>query len=171
MSPTRIDDLRRRLHDDPSSIAFAQLAEELRRAGQLEEAIVVCRTGLASCPDHVSARVTLGRSLAGLGRIEEASRELEAALQLDPDHRGAARALAEIRAGSPHLPAALRPSTEGPGATASAPSTEPGPSDGDRPAGARGAIDPAEYLRIVRTLAALESWLAAIHVTRAGRHP
>ena len=59
----RIEDLRRRIQKDPASIAFAQLAEEYRRAGQYAEAIDVCRAGLALHPGYLSARVTLaGRS-------------------------------------------------------------------------------------------------------------
>jgi hypothetical protein len=30
-------------------------------------------------------------------------------------------------------------------------------------------VDEDEYIRIIRTLTALEAWLAAIHVTRDGR--
>ena len=43
----RIEDLRRRVQKDPASIAFAQLGEEYRRAGQSKEAVEVCRAGLA----------------------------------------------------------------------------------------------------------------------------
>jgi hypothetical protein len=32
---------------DPASIAFAQLAEEYRRAGQLPDAVAACKAGLA----------------------------------------------------------------------------------------------------------------------------
>ena len=56
---SRIAGLRRRLREDPASIAFAQLGEELRRAGRHQEAVDVCRAGLASYPAYLSARVTL----------------------------------------------------------------------------------------------------------------
>jgi len=59
---SRINDLRLRVERDPASIAFAQLAEEYRRAGQLDEAVQTCRTGLATHPEYSSARVTLGRA-------------------------------------------------------------------------------------------------------------
>ena len=42
----RIEELRRRVQTDPASIAFAQLAEEYRRAGSYEDAIAICRAGL-----------------------------------------------------------------------------------------------------------------------------
>ena len=35
----RIGELRRRFEKDPSSIAFAQLAEEYRRSGNLDQAV------------------------------------------------------------------------------------------------------------------------------------
>ena len=62
-----IDDLRRRVDSDPASIAFAQLAEEYRRAGRHQEAVDVCRGGLTRHPGHLSAQVTLGRALTALG--------------------------------------------------------------------------------------------------------
>ena len=68
----RIEALRKRLQRDPGSIAFAQLAEECRRAGRFHEAIEVCRAGLARHPGYLSARVTLGRALLEIGDIESA---------------------------------------------------------------------------------------------------
>jgi tetratricopeptide (TPR) repeat protein len=68
----RIDDLRRRIASDPTSIAFAQLAEELRRAGRPGEAIEVSLAGLEIYPDHASARITLGRALVELKQLEKA---------------------------------------------------------------------------------------------------
>ena len=53
-------------------MAFAQLAEECRRAGANDEAVGICRAGLAHHPDYLSARVTLGRALIELGRLDEA---------------------------------------------------------------------------------------------------
>ena len=59
MSDTlRIENLRRRVQGDPASIAFAQLAEEHRRLAQYQEAVEVCRAGLAVHPTYLSARVT-----------------------------------------------------------------------------------------------------------------
>jgi predicted Zn-dependent protease len=92
-----IEALRRRVHQDPASIAFAQLGEELRRAGHFAEAVRVCQTGLAFYPEYLSARVTLGRSLLELGRIDEAERELETVLVTSPEHVAATRALADLR--------------------------------------------------------------------------
>jgi tetratricopeptide (TPR) repeat protein len=93
---SRIEDLRRRVQQDPASIAFAQLAEEYRRAGQLEESIAICRTGLAIHPGYLSARVTLGRALLELGQLEQAHHELQTVLSSSPDNLAATRGLAEV---------------------------------------------------------------------------
>lgn len=92
----RIHDLERRVHRDPASIAFAQLAEEYRRGGRLDDAVRVCRVGLERYPAYVSARVTLGRTLIALEQYTEAHAELEAAVRLAPDNLAAVHALAEL---------------------------------------------------------------------------
>ena len=92
----RIDELRRRVKQDPASLAFAQLAEEYRRLGEFEEAVHVARAGLAMHPTYFSARVTLGRALLQLARLGDARRELEFVLKAAPEHLAAARALDEI---------------------------------------------------------------------------
>jgi len=92
----RIEELRRRVQRDPASIAFAQLAEEYRRVGRLQEAIDVCLTGLGIHPGYVSARVTLARALMGLDRLEEARSEFEVVLKRAPENLAAVRGLSEI---------------------------------------------------------------------------
>ena len=92
----RIDDLRRRVQKDPASIAFAQLAEECRRAGRFEESVEVCRAGLDIHPGYLSARVTLGRALVELDALDDAQTELELVLKSAPENLAAIRGLAEI---------------------------------------------------------------------------
>ena len=92
----RIEDLRRRVQRDPASIAFAQLAEEYRRAGQFDDAVQVCRSGLGIHPGYLSARVTLGRALLELGQLESAQHELQMVLVNAPDNLAAIRGIAEI---------------------------------------------------------------------------
>jgi len=96
VSPSRIDELRRRVQNDPASIAFAQLAEEYRRAGQTDEAVRVCREGLVRHPGYLSARVTLGRALLDLGELAEARGEFEFVVAEAPENLAAVRGLAEI---------------------------------------------------------------------------
>ena len=93
----RIEDLRRRVQRDPTSIAFAQLAEECRRAGHFQESVAVCRAGLEIHPGYLSARVTLGRSLIELNDLDTALAELEQVLKSAPDNLAAIRGVAEIR--------------------------------------------------------------------------
>jgi tetratricopeptide (TPR) repeat protein len=93
----RIEELRRRVDKDPASILFAQLAEELRRGGEYEDAIRVCRQGLAHHPDYLSARVTLGRALLETAQFEKARSELEQVVRVAPDNLAAIRALAAIQ--------------------------------------------------------------------------
>jgi tetratricopeptide (TPR) repeat protein len=93
---TSIEQLERRVKADPTSIAFAALAEEYRRAGRFREAIEVCRAGLARHPAYLSARVTLGRALIEVGELDAAKAELEQVLAAAPENLAAIRALAEI---------------------------------------------------------------------------
>jgi tetratricopeptide (TPR) repeat protein len=92
----RIEELRRRIQKDPASIAFAQLAEEHRRAGELDDAVRVCRAGLAQHPAYLSARITLGRALLELGRYDEAASEFDYVTKAAPDNLTAVRELADI---------------------------------------------------------------------------
>ena len=92
----RIEDLRRRVQRDPASIAFAQLAEELRRAEQFQESVDICRAGLAIHPGYLSAHVTLGRALLELNQLDEAQSELELVLKSAPENLAAIRGLGEI---------------------------------------------------------------------------
>jgi tetratricopeptide (TPR) repeat protein len=98
----RIEDLRRRVLKDPASIAFAQLAEEYRRAGDCEEAVRVCEAGLAQHPAYLSARVTLGRALFELGRLDDARTEFLRVLDAAPDNLIAVGKLAEIHQRTQH---------------------------------------------------------------------
>jgi tetratricopeptide (TPR) repeat protein len=96
VAPDRIAELQRRVLSDPSSIAFAQLGEELRRVGANDQAIVVCRTGLERHPGYLSARVTLGRALVELDQLDEAHAELSIVVANASDNLAAIRGLAEI---------------------------------------------------------------------------
>jgi predicted Zn-dependent protease len=92
----RIDELRRRVGNDPASVAFAALAEEYRRAGRHEDAISTCMAGLVRHPAYVSARVTLGRALVETGKYDDARVEFEHVLRLAPENLAAIRALAAL---------------------------------------------------------------------------
>jgi tetratricopeptide (TPR) repeat protein len=183
MANPRIEDLRRRVDKDPASIAFAQLAEEYRRTGDLQQAIEVARAGLDVHPGYLSARVTLARALVERGNIDDAQREFETVLKAAPDNLAAIRGLAEI-----HHRETLVPDTH-PGFAAHAlePSGEAdvvaSPRAGavsERPAERSeeegwvdlsfAAVEPITEAAPAPVVAALEQFLAAIHVARAERH-
>jgi tetratricopeptide (TPR) repeat protein len=96
MPANRIDDLRRRVDADPTSIAFAALAEEYRRLGQFQDAVDVCRRGLERHPAYLSAKVTLARALIELSQLDEAQRELDEVLRIAPENLAAIRARADV---------------------------------------------------------------------------
>lgn len=102
--PPRLEELKRRVKQDPASIAFAALAEEYRRAGQFFDAIEVCRAGLQRHPSYLSARVTLGRALLAVGEIDEGREHLEQVLRVAPENLAAIRALAEAHDARTDLP-------------------------------------------------------------------
>ena len=107
MANPRIDDLRKRLEKEPQSRLFAQLAEELRKDGDLSGAIRVARDGLEKHPAYVSARMTLGRALQDSGEIAGARSEFEAVLANAPDNILASRLLAGCLEGLGSTEAAL----------------------------------------------------------------
>jgi tetratricopeptide (TPR) repeat protein len=96
MPGSRIEDLRRRVDADPTSIAFAALAEEYRRVGQFQEAVDACRRGLERHPAYLSAKVTLARALIELNELDEAQRELDEVLRIAPENLAAIRARADV---------------------------------------------------------------------------
>jgi Flp pilus assembly protein TadD len=161
----RLEDLRRRIEKDPASIAFAQLAEECRRAGLHQEAVEVCRRGLITHPSYLSARVTLGRALLQLGQLEEAQHELGIVLSGAPQNLAAIRAMGEIcrRRGllaeaTMHYRAALTLSPNDPGLERAL---------GEVSTALSEAQHETETARARSQVAALEQFLTAIHVTRA----
>jgi len=179
----RIEDLRRRVQKDPASIAFAQLAEELRRAGALQEAVDVSLSGLAIHPSYLSARVTLGRALLELDRLEQAQTELERVLTGAPENLAARRGLGEIFNRRGHADEALVHYRAALALAPNDPDLEESVASLSRSLEARPAVSPVEEAVAssaleppdaardlsTRTVVALEGWLDAIHVARANR--
>ena len=81
-----IENLRTRWEQDPSPQLSMQLAEEYRRQNQREEAAEVLSRALEKNPDHVAARVALGRFRSELGQVDEACSLLERVVSEDPTH-------------------------------------------------------------------------------------
>jgi tetratricopeptide (TPR) repeat protein len=174
----RIDELRRRVHTDPTSIAFAQLAEELRRAGALQESVETCRAGLAIHPSYLSARVTLGRALVELGQLDDAESELSFVLSHAPENLSALRGLGEIcnRRGLldqalAHYRAALALAPNDPDLELTVTALLRAIERAASPPEVSFMAEPVGWVheRELRTLAALETWLDAINVARTYR--
>ena len=166
----RIEALRRRVEKAPASIAFAQLAEEYRRGGDYQQAITICREGLARHPGYLSAQVTLGRALIELGQLDEARKELEAVLRVAPDNLAAIRALAGIHeqlgdADLMALATAARAGENSPSPSASL--TEPSPAAEPAMLPPRPDVAIPMVQHTDPALPALEQWLTAIVADRA----
>lgn len=105
------DDIRAmtaQLAAEPASLVFLELAEALRRRGQLDAAYRIARTGLQRYPELADAHDLLGRILTDRGELDRAFEAWATAVQLEP-HRGSAHkglGFLYYRAGDPA--AALR---------------------------------------------------------------
>ncbi len=91
----RIEQLRYLLREDPSSRVFYQLAEVLRKQGEVAEAVAVLHAGLGHHPRYLAAWVSLGRAHLALGDLPQAERAFERALELDPQNAVAAKMIGE----------------------------------------------------------------------------
>lgn len=82
---------------DPTSRAFAPLAEAYRKAGKIEEALKVVQDGLARHPGMPPGLVTLGRIFIAQGRFADAKGPLEKAVKLSPENLAALTALGSVQ--------------------------------------------------------------------------
>ncbi|MBA3918011.1 MAG: hypothetical protein C0516_05425 [Gemmatimonas sp.] len=91
----RIDELRKKFEENPRRF-FAPLANELRKAGDLSQAIALCREHLPKQPGHMSGYIVFGQALYETGELDEARGVFEQALALDPENLIALRHLGDI---------------------------------------------------------------------------
>lgn len=114
----RLSTIRRyeeRLARDPTSLVFAPLADTYRKAGRIQDAIRLCREGLARFPQYVTARLILAKALLDDGNPDGALDEVRAILATSPREAQAHRLAGELyrRAGAlrdalDHLERAVR---------------------------------------------------------------
>lgn len=81
----RIEELRKKFDENPRRY-FAPLANELRKAGELTQAIALCRDHLPKQPGHMSGYIVFGQALFEVGELDEARSVFEQALTLDPEN-------------------------------------------------------------------------------------
>jgi predicted regulator of Ras-like GTPase activity (Roadblock/LC7/MglB family)/predicted Zn-dependent protease len=81
-----VDELKKRLAQNPDSLIFVPLADAYRKAGLLQEAIDVCKKGLEKHPTYMSARVVLGRIYGDKEMLDEAVEELKRVESVDVDN-------------------------------------------------------------------------------------
>ena len=91
----RIDELTKKFDENPRRY-FAPLANELRKAGELAQAIALCREHLPKQPGHMSGYIVFGQALYESGALDEARSVFEQALALDPENLIALRHLGDI---------------------------------------------------------------------------
>ena len=95
VSSPRIDELKKKFDENPRRY-FAPLANEYRKAGDLEQAIQLCRAYLPQQPGHMSGHIVFGQALFESGQYEEAKGVFETALTLDPENLIALRHLGDV---------------------------------------------------------------------------
>src|SRR5688500_2586491 len=91
----RIDELEKKFSENARRY-FAPLANEYRKAGDLDRAIEICRAHLPQQPGHMSGHVVYGQALYESRQLDEAKTVFEAALALDPENLIALRHLGDI---------------------------------------------------------------------------
>ncbi len=91
----RIDELLSKFDENPRRY-FAPLANEYRKAGDLTQAIALCREHLPKQPGHMSGHIVFGQALYEHGDLAEAQTVFESALALDPENLIALRHLGDI---------------------------------------------------------------------------
>jgi tetratricopeptide (TPR) repeat protein len=97
-----------RLAKDPTSLAFAQLADLYRKAGRAADAIATCRSGLQRYPHYTTARLILAKTLLAENDPTAALAEIEAILQVSPKDVQCHRLAAEAYRRLGHLDAAVK---------------------------------------------------------------
>ncbi len=105
---SEISKLTERISRDPRSKLFVPLAEEYKKAGDIEMSIHVLTEGLKNNPGYITAKSLLGRLLYDKGDMPGAQKELEEVVKAIPDNLIAQRKLGDIYALTGRRPDALK---------------------------------------------------------------
>ncbi|HEX7223577.1 MAG TPA: tetratricopeptide repeat protein [Candidatus Limnocylindrales bacterium] len=106
-SSDRIDELKRKFDENPRRY-FAPLANEFRKSGDFEQAILICQEFLPQQPGHMSGHIVYGQALYESERLDDARGVFETALSLDPENLIALRHLGDIASRQGDAPTARR---------------------------------------------------------------
>lgn len=82
----KIETFSQRLAEYPHSRWFAPLADLLRQAGHLEDALELLDDGLARHPEYISALVIKGQTLLDAGRTDQAREVLVRVMEIDSEN-------------------------------------------------------------------------------------
>lgn len=93
---SEIDKLTERILKDPRSKLFVPLAEEYKKAGDIEMAIHVLLEGINNNPGYITARSFLGKLLLAKGDLAGAQKEFEEVVKTVPDNLMARRKLGDL---------------------------------------------------------------------------
>jgi tetratricopeptide (TPR) repeat protein len=91
----RIEELKKKFDENPRRY-FAPLANEYRKAGDLQQAIAICQAHLPQQPGHMSGHIVYGQALFEARQFDQARTVFETALALDPENLIALRYLGDI---------------------------------------------------------------------------
>jgi tetratricopeptide (TPR) repeat protein len=92
---SEIEKLQRRYEEKPEQW-FAAYADAYRKAGELDVALEIVRSGIEERPNYVSGYIVLGRCLVDLGKDSEAQEAFEQVLALDAENIIALSNLGEV---------------------------------------------------------------------------
>jgi len=93
---SEIEKLEKRWAENPKGRNFAPLADAYRKAGELDRAFELCKSGLERHPDYVSAHIVYGRCYLDQKNDTAASQVFRKVLELDPENVLGLKLLAEI---------------------------------------------------------------------------
>lgn len=82
----QVQGYRRAMERNPGSLRFAEYADQLRQAGMLADATLLCARGLARHPGYATGHTVMGEIFLDQGLEGKAEREWREALRLDPTH-------------------------------------------------------------------------------------
>ena len=94
-SSARLDELKKRYDENPRRF-FAPLANEFRKAGNLNMAIGLCERHLAEQPSNMNGHVVYGQALFEAGRYDDSRATFSTAIALDPENLIALRHLGDL---------------------------------------------------------------------------